>query len=254
MKHKKLILSCSIAVIAVSGIVTILILINKNKDKGIEKSPLSSNSIMSEEKPFNDLIDSDNNFIFSDGEYLAVKGIKEPVDILKIPTSYDGKKIGYVDYGAFKNDTSIKEIVIEHPLSLLNNCFSNTSVEKVSIIDRHGVIPDSMASFYPGVFSDCKNLKEFECDAYIEGISNGMFYNCENLEKVILKCPIEWIPNSTFNGCKSLTEVFLPATVSSISDSAFDGCDNLKIISGYENSYAQTWAIENGYEWQGEKT
>ena len=49
----------------------------------------------------------------------------------------------------------------------------------------------------------------------------------------------------SFAGCTSLEKVVIPKTVKNISDKAFLNCDKLTIF-GYTNSYAQTYAEENG--------
>ena len=53
------------------------------------------------------------------------------------------------------------------------------------------------------------------------------------------------IGDDIFAEYPSVTSVTIPSTVEAISATAFNSCSNLT-ISGYENSYAQTYANENG--------
>ena len=51
-----------------------------------------------------------------------------------------------------------------------------------------------------------------------------------------------------FSYCSKLTSITIPESVTSIDNYAFWGCYNLKGVKGKSGSGAQTWAIENGYE------
>ncbi len=55
------------------------------------------------------------------------------------------------------------------------------------------------------------------------------------------------IADSAFFGCKSLTDILIPNRVERIGSNAFMNCTALTVIYGYFNSYAETYANENGY-------
>lgn len=240
-------IGCGFLVLVVVGIK-----INKfkrNKPNDIQITTTDSGQIVESKV----IIESEfSNLIFSEfGDYLTVDGIKEPTEIVRIPTSYNGIEVVRISDGAFSNDSVIKELYVERPITFGIGCFDRSTVEKVSIIDEHDVVPEYDTYFGLGAFSFCENLKEFECDAYIKGIADAVFIECGNLEKVTLKCPIEWIPKDTFGSCDNLREVFIPATVTSIDDTAFETCVRLETVSGYNNSYVHEWSLNLGVNWNG---
>ena len=56
---------------------------------------------------------------------------------------------------------------------------------------------------------------------------------------------VNTISDFAFSGCTSLNKAVIPKAVKNIAPNAFAKCDNLTIY-GYSNSYAETYAEENG--------
>ena len=80
-----------------------------------------------------------------------------------------------------------------------------------------------------------QGLKVIETDAYTD---------CVSMTDVIFPEELETIGDNAFLGCSQLQTVTVPCSVVSIGDHAFSPGT---ILNCYENSYAASWAEENGY-------
>lgn len=65
-------------------------------------------------------------------------------------------------------------------------------------------------------------------------------------EQVILPSSLQTIGERAFADMTALREVSIPASVSQIGEDAFSGASGLTIY-GVSDSYAQRWAVSNGY-------
>ena len=65
------------------------------------------------------------------------------------------------------------------------------------------------------------------------------------LTSVTIPGSVTSIGNYAFDGCTGLTNITIPASVIEIGRNVFYGCDNIT-VHGYKNSYAETYANENG--------
>lgn len=121
-------------------------------------------------------------------------------------------------------------------------------------------------------FFECDNLKSIEIPENITIIDLQTFYGCDNLENVKISSKVEKISTSAFNRCKSLKEIEIPFGVTEIGESVFYGCNSLMklqipnnvvvigktilknapnaIIYCESDSYAQKYAMENGYSYK----
>ena len=80
----------------------------------------------------------------------------------------------------------------------------------------------------------------------VTSIAKDAFYNCNNITRINLSNRIKTIEQGSF--CTyGMKEIYIPKSVTTISRVAF--CDGQIIkIFGYKDSYAETYALENGYE------
>ena len=80
-------------------------------------------------------------------------------------------------------------------------------------------------------------------------IINSAFANCTRLTSVTIPDSVTSIGEEVFFGCTGLTSVTIPDSVTDIGSSAFYGYTNV-VIHGYKNSYAETYASENGIDFE----
>lgn len=145
------------------------------------------------------------------------------------------------DY-AFLNNTAIENISFSNAKSIdvigefsFAGCTSLKSVNIPSTLDKIG-----FASFM-----GCTSLTDINISSNISVINGQVFQNCTSLTEFTVPNSVGTISDFSFAGCTSLEKVVIPKTVKNISDKAFLNCDKLTIF-GYTNSYAQTYAEENG--------
>ena len=162
---------------------------------------------------------------------------------------------------AFKNCTSLKEIVIpDGVLSINQRAFSNCS--RLETID----IPASVTSIKPEAFVSCYLLSainvnknnstyksidgtvytkdgsvliyyaqrnpatEFVIPEGVTEIADSAFYMASHLVSIILPESILVINESAFSLCYSLTEVVIPESITEINSFAFSHCSSLATV------------------------
>jgi hypothetical protein len=128
-------------------------------------------------------------------------------------------------------------------------------------------LPETVQIIGNGSFSNCDRLETIELSQGITSIEQYAFYGCKKLKAITLPASLRSIGRNTFEGCSSLTEieipqgvteldgkmfgctaltsVTIPNSVVNISVFAFADCANVT-IKGHKNSYAQTFAKEQG--------
>lgn len=82
-------------------------------------------------------------------------------------------------------------------------------------------------------------------------ISSGAFFYCEDLEYVALGEAVTYLYGS-FEYCRKLTSIHIPPSVIGIYGSEFANC-SIQSVTGVEGTYAQKWAEEHGYSFNGSK-
>ena len=105
-------------------------------------------------------------------------------------------------------------------------------------------IPDSVTWIGQEAFEDCTNLTSLTIPDGVISIGDLAFFNCTSLTIITIPSSVTSIGYEAFEYCESLTSITIPDSVTSIGKYAFWNCDNLTIY-GYENSYAQEYALNN---------
>ena len=156
------------------------------------------------------------------------------------------------------------ESAVEVPLGITNIATGAFACATLASI----TLPDTVQTIGNGAFSDCLNLKIVTLPQRLTSIEQYAFYGCKKLAGIALPDSLKSIGRNAFEGCASLTEiaipqgvteldgkmfggctalksVIIPQSVANISTFAFDGCTNIT-VKGQANSYAQTFAKEQG--------
>lgn len=118
-----------------------------------------------------------------------------------------------------------------------------TQLESIFLSSEMTEIPD-------GAFEGCTALASvaFRDNSKIERIGMFGFSKCRSLEALKLPSGIKKIDRSAFSDCVNLKIIDIPPTVSEIDQSVFDGCPNDLVIAGSSGSRAESFAVENNYQ------
>lgn len=119
-------------------------------------------------------------------------------------------------------------------------------------------IPESVTSLKSGAFSRCSGLTSIIIPDSVISIGEAAFFVCYGLTSIVIPDTVRSIGAAAFIGCPSVVSVTIPTTVTSIGEKAFGysydytgdwrgfKLDNFT-ISGYPNTAAEAYAIENGF-------
>ncbi len=95
----------------------------------------------------------------------------------------------------------------------------------------------------------CSEAENYTVPSVVAEIADGAFHNSLNLKSVILSDGIEALGDEVFYYCEGLEYVHIPSSVTEIGADIIDNT-NAYICSDSENSYAATYAEENGVEFR----
>ena len=132
-------------------------------------------------------------------------------------------QITSLDFGCFRNNTVLEEIVLSTNLTCLhsstfNYCISLTKIEFPPYLQRIGL----------SCFSNCK-IASFENLSTCTLIESCAFDNCQSLTKVVLN-NMKVLSNSLFRGCSQLVDVQLNDEIERIEKHCFRYCSSLKTL------------------------
>ena len=107
-------------------------------------------------------------------------------------------------------------------------------------------IPEGILSIGDAAFLGCKNLNGIFIPDSILSIGDSAFLGCDNLTSVTIPDSVTFISAYAFSGCGNLTSVTIPDSVTSIGVDAFSGCSDNLVLTVGRDSYAKSYAEENG--------
>ncbi len=162
-----------------------------------------------------------------------------------VPESMDGYPVISIGEYAFYNCSSLMNIEIPDSVTSIGKyafagCSSLTNIE----------IPDSVTLIGEAAFADCNSLTNIEIPDGVTSIDKYAFSYCSNLTNIKIPDGVTSIGNSAFSGCNSLTNIEIPDSVTSIGGAAFMYCNSLNYITVSKGSYAEAWALSEGYNVQ----
>lgn len=164
---------------------------------------------------------------------------------LIVPAKLDGKQVEGIGSGAFREDTTVTEVVISDGISYIAEnvflgCYNLKTIEIPATVSSVGTNAftdtvwedDQLADRDELVVNDilCKVTKEsgtYNIPDGIRTIASGVFYNKDELTAINIPDSVEVIGAYAFAGCKGLTELKLPSGVKRIDYGAFDGIEDV---------------------------
>lgn len=135
----------------------------------------------------------------ADGQSYSVSSFESGDEMVFIPTAYNLLPVTTISVGAFKDNKSIKKIVISNGVKFIQDgAFAGCeSLEKIEL-------PESLEKIANGVFENCKNLKEIDFPKNLNSLGERALINCESLLKISFDRNLSYIGEQAFLGCKSL--------------------------------------------------
>lgn len=155
------------------------------------------------------------------------------------------------DY-AFVNSENLETVTVPASVSSIGeSAFFNSSIKSFEVADanafylsENGVLFDKNKSVliqYP----ICSDAEIYTVPAGVAEIAGSAFHNSLNLKGVVISEGIQVLGDEIFYYCDNLEYVHIPSTVTEIGIDIIDNT-NAYICSDSENSYAKTYADENG--------
>ncbi|MBE6843400.1 MAG: hypothetical protein E7510_11320 [Ruminococcus sp.] len=89
----------------------------------------------------------------------------------------------------------------------------------------------------------------FEEGSKLFNISTAAFHNMPRLESVNIPCGVTTIGVNAFKKCTALKRINIPESVTNINIKAFTGCSSELLFYVVEGSYAENYAITNGWKY-----
>ena len=212
-KNVLIIAIAAVLIVAIIAVALVAILGGNNNDDRDDESQVTK----------------DLEFVInSDGTYTLMSlGSAGKEKTIVIPKVYNERLVTAIDADAFKNNTTVKTVVI----------------------------PDSVKVIDAPIFAGCSSLKSLtipyiaggeqwfnhEYGDYVSGLSK-LFGTSnsdipESLTKVVINSG-DRVEDYAFRGCSSLTSIEIPDSVTSIGLDAFSDCDSLTNIKVDENNTA----------------
>jgi len=112
-------------------------------------------------------------------------------------------------------------------------------------IVRRVVVEEGVTALPVSAFNSCESLESVSLPDSVQNIYAAAFTACHELTRVDIPYGVPWISGYCFARCYSLTRLTVPESVTEVVDHAFDECPRLALY-GYDGSYIQTYANENG--------
>lgn len=183
-----------------------------------------------------------DHFIFTRNDDLTIEiaDYDNSSEDMVIPSDILGFKVVAIADVAFYENTAIKTAVLPDTLLRIGSSAFYGAKNLTSIN-----IPKNCTQLESLAFQYCSSLKEVKFESDLTQINKQTFYGCSGLEEIRLPKTVDSIGSYAFAACTSLMKIYIPEATTSIDAKAFRNSPNVTIY-GYRDSYAQTYADENG--------
>lgn len=164
------------------------------------------------------------------------------VDVV-IPERIGGKKVTRIGDMAFYNCSYMQTVDIPESVTEIGSTAFSCCINLRSIN-----IPEGVQKIRISTFSQCWSLEGIELPSSITSIELCAFSDNWRLTNIVIPENVTEIGPQAFERCKKLTSITIPESVQYINEDVFLKCANLREVVTTPNSYAEGWAIENGYD------
>jgi len=153
-------------------------------------------------------------------------------------------KLTNLNHNFFNECDGLKEITIPANIITMGNgifydCDALTKVTMANTVKTMG----------SGIFRGCEALKDVTLSQNLRGIPGDAFRECASLEQIVIPHLVTSIGGNAFNASPKLTKVVTGPNLKSIDSNAFSYASTT-VLYGAADSYTQTWAGENGYQFK----
>ncbi len=175
----------------------------------------------------------------------AIVKYKGDAEQLEIPAKLCGYGVIEIGSRAFQGNRTLREITLPPSVVLLDvEAFKDCSaLSKVNL-------PTSIAKIGYGCFRDCVALSDISLPSTVSEIGWHAFAGCRSLTAIAIPQNVTRIESWAFDGCVSLTKILMSERVTKIHVNAFFNCSKRLTIVAPKDSYAQKFALHNGYRWK----
>ncbi len=181
-------------------------------------------------------------------DYVVVTGLKQPLIIVEIPSTYNGKTVTTIGKNCFMYETVIMEVILPDTITTIEeHAFSADNLETINLPEglvvigdyafssnneiKEIIIPSTVISIGESVFASCGKLLNVVFNNPITVITKGMFEDSVGLKTIVIPEGVTQIESNAFNGCDNLTNIILPSTLLRIDRYAFAYTPNLITIT-----------------------
>ena len=164
------------------------------------------------------------------------------VDVV-IPERIGGKKVTRIGDMAFYNCSYMQTVDIPESVTEIGSTAFSCCINLRSIN-----IPEGVQKIRSSTFSQCWSLEGIELPSSITSIEWCAFSGNWRLTNIVIPENVTEIGPQAFESCKKLASITIPESVQYINEDVFLKCANLREVVTTPNSYAEGWAIENGYD------
>ena len=134
-----------------------------------------------------------------DGLYYNVYDCEKTAEMVFVPTSYESLPVKTILNGAFKDNLTVKKVVIGEGISKIEeNAFFGC--ENLEII----TLPQSLTQIKDSAFEKCISLKEINLPKNLTSLGKKAFKDCSSILKIYIDRNLNIIGEQAFLNCNSL--------------------------------------------------
>ena len=153
---------------------------------------------------------------------------------LVIPETIDGKLVGSIGFGAFRDCSSLTSVTIPNGVTSIGSFafLGCSSLEAIQVHEDNlhyssvsGVLYDKLRTIL--LTCPTKTNGDFSVPGTVSTIVDRAFADCSSLTSVSIPDGVTSIGSSAFSGCSGLTSMTIPSGVTSIEERVFVSCSGL---------------------------